>query len=183
MPGGFGRARETSLRGVYKVIVSAWHENIARSALFAARELVLGGDGYLEQPANAYDVTDAIERSARHGGFALAGPIDRLYRRGRRQPQYSRHPPSCQGQPRATRLWRCSQRIWTAETDLTPAIAESISRDKDLTKDVAQSCGVPVPEGRIVNSAKTPGKPRRTLVCRSSSNPATATMDVVFLLS
>ena len=41
MPGGFGRARETLSRGVYKVIVSAWHENIARSALLAARELVL----------------------------------------------------------------------------------------------------------------------------------------------
>ena len=47
-----------------------------------------------------------------------------------------------------------SQRIWTAETDRTPAIAESISRDKDLTKDAAQSCGVPVPEGRIVISAE-----------------------------
>src|SRR5678815_3133140 len=41
MHGGFGRARETSLRGVYKVTVSAWHAGIARNALFAARELVL----------------------------------------------------------------------------------------------------------------------------------------------
>jgi cyanophycin synthetase len=46
-----------------------------------------------------------------------------------------------------------SHRIWTAETDRTPAIAESISRDKDLTKTLLQSCGVPVPEGRVVESA------------------------------
>ena len=47
-----------------------------------------------------------------------------------------------------------SRRIWTAETDRTPAIAESISRDKDLTKTLLQSCGVPVPEGRLVVSAE-----------------------------
>ncbi|MDR3396899.1 MAG: cyanophycin synthetase, partial [Pandoraea sp.] len=34
-----------------------------------------------------------------------------------------------------------------------PAIAESISRDKDLTKQLLESCGVPVPEGRLVESA------------------------------
>jgi cyanophycin synthetase len=43
-------------------------------------------------------------------------------------------------------------RIWTAETDQTSAIAEGISRDKDLTKSLLSSCGVPVPEGRIVDS-------------------------------
>src|SRR6476646_10122560 len=41
MPGGFGRARETTRRGVYKVVITAWHENIAHNALLAARELVL----------------------------------------------------------------------------------------------------------------------------------------------
>src|SRR5690606_22012581 len=45
-------------------------------------------------------------------------------------------------------------RIWTAESDLTSAIAEGISRDKDLTKQLLQSCGVPVPEGRLVTSAE-----------------------------
>ncbi|MDE2431110.1 MAG: acetate--CoA ligase family protein, partial [Burkholderiales bacterium] len=44
-------------------------------------------------------------------------------------------------------------RIWTAETDNTSAIAESIACDKDLTKTLLKSCGVPVPEGRIVRSA------------------------------
>ncbi|MGE8355436.1 MAG: cyanophycin synthetase, partial [Microvirgula sp.] len=44
------------------------------------------------------------------------------------------------------------RRIWTAETDRTSAIAESISRDKDLTKTLLEACGVPVPEGRYVRS-------------------------------
>ncbi|HET6600031.1 MAG TPA: acetate--CoA ligase family protein, partial [Burkholderiaceae bacterium] len=45
------------------------------------------------------------------------------------------------------------RRIWTAETDLTSAIAEGISRDKVLTKELLAACGVPVPEGERVDSA------------------------------
>ena len=41
MPGGFGKARETSIRGVYKVVVRAWHEDVTRACLEAGRELVL----------------------------------------------------------------------------------------------------------------------------------------------
>src|SRR5205814_8020828 len=43
------------------------------------------------------------------------------------------------------------RRIWTAETDRTSAIAESIAQDKELTKTMLRSGGVPVPEGRLVN--------------------------------
>jgi cyanophycin synthetase len=46
------------------------------------------------------------------------------------------------------------RRIWTAETDRTGAIAESIASDKDLTKTMLQACGVPVPEGSLVRSAE-----------------------------
>jgi cyanophycin synthetase len=45
------------------------------------------------------------------------------------------------------------RRIWTAETDLTSAIAEGIAHDKDLTKSLLATCGVPVPEGQIVATA------------------------------
>jgi len=45
------------------------------------------------------------------------------------------------------------RRIWTAETDQTSAIAEEIASDKDLTKSLLKACGVPVPEGVLVQSA------------------------------
>lgn len=45
------------------------------------------------------------------------------------------------------------RRIWTAESDRTPAIAESISRDKQLTKQLLEAAGVPVPRGRVVTTA------------------------------
>jgi cyanophycin synthetase len=46
------------------------------------------------------------------------------------------------------------RRIWAAETDRTSAIAESIAQDKDLTKSLLRAVGVPVPEGRPVESAE-----------------------------
>lgn len=44
------------------------------------------------------------------------------------------------------------RRIWTAETDATSAIAESIAQDKELTKRLLRQAGVPVPLGRAVTS-------------------------------
>jgi len=42
------------------------------------------------------------------------------------------------------------RRVWTAETDRTGAIAEAIAQDKDLTRLLLRSVGVPVPDGRPV---------------------------------
>ncbi|HET9954246.1 MAG TPA: cyanophycin synthetase, partial [Polyangiaceae bacterium] len=44
------------------------------------------------------------------------------------------------------------RRIWAAETDRTSAIAEAIAQDKELTKSLLRAAGVPVPEGRPVES-------------------------------
>jgi cyanophycin synthetase len=46
------------------------------------------------------------------------------------------------------------RRICTAEADSTSAIAESIAQDKDLTRMLLRSIGVPTPEGRPVENAE-----------------------------
>ncbi len=148
MPGGMGRARETSVRGVYKVIVRAWHEKVTRTALYSARDLVMAAiedrpfdvEGAIETlrdlveslglgPSTACIVDAADDRDI---------PITRLSDENLVQLGYGAR----------------QRRIWTAETDKTSAIAESISRNKDLTKELLQACGVPVPEGELVNSAQ-----------------------------
>lgn len=49
----------------------------------------------------------------------------------------------------------CKQhRILAAETDRTSAVAESIVQDKELTKQLLDAVGVPVPKGRPVTSAE-----------------------------
>jgi cyanophycin synthetase len=154
MPGGFGRARETSLRGVYKVAVSAWHENIARSGLSEARELVLAAMGYLQPATRPYNVKESIQRLRDMVNSLWLGPSTACIVDAaaiRRIPAIRL---LVQGNLVQLGYGTRSQRIWTAETDLTPAIAESISRDKDLTKVLLQSCGVSVPDGRSVHSAE-----------------------------
>lgn len=154
MRGGFGRARETSVRGVYKVALSAWHAEITQAALYSARELVLAAMNFQQSPRPSYDVDGAISHLRDLMDSLWLGPSTACIV----DAAVARNIP-------ATRLLakgnlvqlgygaRC-RHIWTAETDRTPAIAESISRDKDLTKSLLQSCGVPVPEGRIVESAE-----------------------------
>jgi cyanophycin synthetase len=147
LPARFGKTRATSQLGVYKIIIRAEHERITQEALEAARDLLLAAiDGrpfdvgcVLESLRDQIDAlclgpsTAAIVDAADDRGI----PAIRLSERNLVQLGYGAR----------------QHRIWTAETDRTSAIAEGISRDKDLTKSMLRACGVPVPEGRVVDSA------------------------------
>lgn len=148
MQGGFGKARSTNVRGVYKVVVRSRNEQVSRAAFVAARDLVMAAiedrpfdvnaallelremvDSLCLGPSTACIVDAATERQI---------PSIRLTNGNLVQLGYGAH----------------QHRVWTAETDQTSAIAEGISKDKDLTKSLLQACSVPVPEGRIVDSPK-----------------------------
>jgi cyanophycin synthetase len=149
MPGGFGKARETSKRGVYKVVIRAWHEDVTRACLFAGRELVMAA--IQDTP---FDVAGKVELLRDMAERKLLGPstgaiVESATAKDRRIPAIRL---LSTGNLVQLGYGKKSRRIWTAETDRTSAIAESISRDKDLTKSLLQSCGVPVPEGRMVSS-------------------------------
>lgn len=154
MRGGFGRARETADRGVYKVVVSAWHAEVTKTAMYAARELVLAAMNFQQSHNPTYDVDGAIQN--------LRGLVDSLWLGPSTacivDAALARNIPAIRLTAKGNLVQlgygaRC-RHIWTAETDLTPAIAEGISRDKDLTKTLLQSCGIPVPAGRIVESVE-----------------------------
>ena len=49
-------------------------------------------------------------------------------------------------------LGKQQQRVWTAETGQTPLLAENIAQDKDWTRHLLETVGVPVPQGRVVVS-------------------------------
>ena len=46
------------------------------------------------------------------------------------------------------------RRIWAAETDRTSAVAEAIAQDKELTKSLLDSVGIPVPKGLPATSGE-----------------------------
>ena len=146
MPGGFGKAREMAKRGHYKVVVRAWHEDVTRAALYAARDLVMAA--IEDRP---FDVASAVETLNDLVDDMCLGPstasiVDAADARDIPAIRLSA------GNLVQLGYGAKSHRIWTAETDRTSAIAESISRDKDLTKSLLAPCGVPVPEGRMVDS-------------------------------
>ena len=147
-PVGFGKARETSEEGVFRVVFRYVEEALGRECLNVGRELFL---------AAVHDRP-----------FDLAGEINRL----RNLAQEVCLGPSTgaivaaaisRGIP-VRRLNDCSlvqfgygrkqRRIQAAETDRTSAIAESLAQDKELTRKLLRSVGVPAPEGRPVTSAE-----------------------------
>ncbi|BCO27540.1 cyanophycin synthetase [Rhodoferax lithotrophicus] len=145
---GFGKTRQTSQRGVYKMAFRTRQEQVGRAALEAGRELVHAAihntpfdvtqavaqlrdlaDKYCLGPSTAHIVEAATERGIPHIRLTAGNLVQLGY--GNKQ-----------------------RRIWTAETDQTSAIAEEIASDKDLTKSLLKSCGVPVPQGELVETTE-----------------------------
>jgi cyanophycin synthetase len=148
LPGGFGKARETSARGIYKIVMRARHEKVTLQALHYARDLVMAA--IEDRP---FDVEDAIDELRDMVNSYCLGPstgciVDAADDRDIPSIRLSENNLVQLGYGARQR------RIWTAETDQTGAIAESISRDKDLTKSLLQACGVPTPGGRLVENAE-----------------------------
>ncbi len=146
MTGGFGRAREVSKPGVYKVVVTCWQEQVSRHALYGGRDLVMAA--IEDRP---FDVARLVEELRDMADDLCLGPstasiVDAA--EDRRIPTIRLNERNLVQLGYGAR----QRRIWTAETDCTSAIAEGISRDKDLTNRLLRACGVPVPEGRVVES-------------------------------
>jgi cyanophycin synthetase len=146
MPGGFGKAREISQRGVYKVIVSAYQEDVSKAALAEARELLLAAIEDRE-----YDMAATLKRLRRMVDRLWLGPSTGCIVAAA---ELRRIPITRLNEGNLVQLGHGvnQRRIWTAETDRTSAIAEGISKDKDLTKQLLSAVGVPVPEGEYVRS-------------------------------
>ncbi|HEU4458080.1 MAG TPA: cyanophycin synthetase [Methylibium sp.] len=146
MPTGFGQTRSTSKRGVYRMVFRARDEQVARVALAQGHALmqaaIAGAPFAVDSAVDA--VREQVDRS--YFGPSTAAIVGAATDR--------RIPHIRLNDGNLVQLGHGAQqrRIWTAETDRTSAIAEGIASDKNLTKSLLASCGVPIPEGRIVGS-------------------------------
>ena len=70
MSGGFGRAREVSKRGVYKVVVTCWQEDVTRRAIYGARDLVMAA---IED--RSFDVTELVDELREMADDLCLGPF------------------------------------------------------------------------------------------------------------
>jgi cyanophycin synthetase len=143
----FGLVHPTREAGFYRVVFAYEEEELGRACLNAARELclaVLEGRDF-DVPAKGAELrhlghqvrlgpsTAAIVRAARRRDI----PVRRLNA----------------GSLVLLGTGILQHRVWTAETDQTSAIAEAVAQDKELTRALLRTAGVPVPEGRAVSSA------------------------------
>jgi cyanophycin synthetase len=147
-PVTFSRAAPTTDAGLYQVVVEYTEEAVGRLALELAGQLVIAArddrpfdlDGALKQLRDL----DEDERLGPSTGSIVNAAIARdiPWRRLTRGSlvQFG---------------WGSKQRrIQAAEIDSTSAIAESIAQDKELTKQLLESAGVPVPVGRVVDEVE-----------------------------
>ncbi len=142
---GFGRAREMSEEGVYKVAIRYEEELVAERCLYAARELLLAC--VYDQP---YDVEAKVRELHDLADRRCLGPSSKAILTAAQQ----RNVPFRRlNQGSLVQLGHGfkQRRIWTAVTDRTPSIAEAIASDKQMTRQLLSAVRVPVPEGRLVS--------------------------------
>jgi cyanophycin synthetase len=145
---GFGKARETSQEGVYKVVIEFEEATLGHECLRTAWRL--NQAAVYDHP---FDVKAEVKRLREMADDLLLGPSTRAIvdaAEARRIPVHRLTSGSL-----VQLGWGARQRrIFTAETDRTSAIAESIAQDKELTRRLLRTVGVPVPDGRAVADAE-----------------------------
>lgn len=151
MPTGFGQTRSTSKHGVYRMVFRARDEQVARAALAEGHRLLMAAVN--NAPFGAADVQAAVNAVKAKLDDCYLGPSTASIV-GAATDRGIPHLRLNSGNLVQLGYGATQQRIWTAETDYTSAIAESIASDKELTKSLLQSCGVPVPEGQVVQNAE-----------------------------
>lgn len=144
----YGSVKETDDPDVRIIAIEYEEESLVRACLETARELIVTSaerDDFplVERVRQLVDLADDVRL-----GPSSRAIVDAAIARGIPYRRLNRSSLVQLGEG-------CQQRrIWTAETDATSAIAESIASDKDLTKQLLSAVGVPVPRGRVVRDAE-----------------------------
>ncbi|MBX3423344.1 MAG: cyanophycin synthetase [Pirellulaceae bacterium] len=143
---GFGRARELDEDGVYRVVFAYHDESVGKEALEAARRVVLAAvdNTPIDIEAEISRLRDLVHANCL--GPSTQGIVQAAKQRGIPYMRLN------DGNLVQLGYGSRQRRIWTAESDRTSAIAEAIAKDKELTRNLLHSAGIPVPEGGVVES-------------------------------
>ena len=134
--------------GVYKVAISYREEKLGLACLDKAFELLMAA--VHDRP---FDVDAEVEKLKEYAYDVCLGPSTKAIvdaAKARNIPWRRLN----EGSLVQLGYGHLQRRICTAEADTTSAIAESIAQDKDLTRMLLKTIGVPTPEGQPVESAE-----------------------------
>ncbi|MDR1662443.1 MAG: cyanophycin synthetase [Azoarcus sp.] len=147
-PVTFSRTAQTVEPGIYQLVVEYSEEEVGRLALELARSLCRSA-----ADDTPFDLADALRRLRELDEDVRLGPSTGaiVYAAAARGIP-------CRRLTRGSLVqfgWGSRQRrIQAAETDATGAIAEAIAQDKELSKRLLRSAGLPAPAGRPVENAE-----------------------------
>jgi cyanophycin synthetase len=144
---GFGRARESIIPSLYRVAIEYADERLGRACVETAIALLNAA-----RENTPFSIDSELARLRAYAEQVCLGPSTQAIVTAAR----ARGIPSIRlNDGNLVQLGYASaqHRIWTAESERTAAVAESIAQDKQLTRSLLKSVGVPVPEGRVVNTA------------------------------
>lgn len=151
MPVTYGKTRGTGQPGVYHVVVEYKDEQAARMCVDLALEFVLK---LAERQPLGFDLEERLREIRDVAQKNMLGPSTQAIvdaARRRRIPCFQLDGPG--GALVQLGHGCCARRISASETSFTCSIAVDIASDKVLTKDLLHKVGVPVPAGRVVDSA------------------------------
>jgi len=148
LPVGYGRTRETSERGVYRVVFECLEPAFGEACLRAGHDLLMAA---IED--RFFDVQGTLRRLREKADKVCLGPstqaiVSAAKARGIPHVRINR------GNLVQLGYGKVQRRIWAAETAMTCALAESIAQDKELTRQLLYSVGVPMPMGRLALDRK-----------------------------
>lgn len=145
---GFGRVRGTGERGVYNVVIEYREEKPARAAFETALRLTLAA--MHDEP---FEVEKEIETLLELADEYRLGPSTAAIVKA----AYRRNIPVLRVTENSSLVQLgygvYQKRIRASETSHTSAIAADLCQDKALTNHMLRRVGVPVPDGRVIQSA------------------------------
>jgi cyanophycin synthetase len=147
-PVTFSRTAPFVDAGVYQVVVEYGEEEVGHLALELAQTLCQAA-----ADDTPFDLADALRRLRELDEDVRLGPSTGaiVYAAAARGIPYRR---LTRGSLVQFGWGSRQRRIQAAETDVTGAVAEAIAQDKELTKRLLRSAGLPAPAGRPVESAE-----------------------------
>src|SRR4051794_31383104 len=145
----FGRARSMSETGVYNVVFAYRQEEPARAAFETALRLTLAAlqDGTLYIQAD-------LERLLLLADQSRLGPSTAAIVKAARERDIRILRLTPQGSLVQLGYGVYQKRIRASEISLTSSIAVEVCQEKSLTNRILRAVGVPVPEGRVVDTAE-----------------------------
>jgi cyanophycin synthetase len=146
LPVGYGRTRSTGEPGIYRVVIECLDHRFAEICLASALDLILA-----VVDETSFDVATVLRGLREVADTLCLGPSTQAIVSAAKL----RSIPVLRitkGNLVQLGYGKAQQRIWAAETSKTGAVAESIAQDKELTRQLLKTVGVPVPQGRAANN-------------------------------